>query len=426
MSNSGIVLLPVLVFLSLLVSMIFPNRKFGIFPSASLFYLLLLGLFIVYLPMADQLLGVHSSFGFELPRNPEINTRIALVYFTAISGFALGFFLLSFLLRDKIIGPSISLSTDTSSRILYGFQLLCWMLYFFNLLVSGISLSGIFNPFNQEERSILFSASYRYPLLELLSAAVPAALFLLFRLGKSGELKWWIFFIFWLMMSLLGGWRFRIILFALFFVFHWLENRFSFRKAVLIFILLPLSLAWLTLNRMAIAKRQFHLVTFDLRDFDLNLFNNEFSNCRTFRACLSQEGWDRFPGFAGWQKVPPEGKPAIIQFSKAWIPPGWPWNPNPALSQPEEFFLLFGFPGLLAGMAVVGSITAIADRLRKSFFASGLRIVFTAMLFQWVSRGYFPFQMKITLICLSPFLLLWIADSYLSRKTNENPARPVQ
>jgi hypothetical protein len=415
--------LPLLVLLPLAAGMIIMARKYAMIPLASAFYLLLLGLFIIYLPMADVLLGVNSSFGFQLPRNPELDGRIAAVYILAIAGFGLGFFAFNFWKRKRISGPSLSSFRQLTSlsSVLYVFQLFCWFLYFFNLKVSGIRLEGIFDPFNQEERSILFSANYRFPLLELFSAAVPVALFLLFRLGKAKEIHWWFFFIFWLIMSLLGGWRFRIILFALFFVFHWMESRISLRKTMLFALLLTLSMAWLTLNRMAIAKRQFNLITFDIRQFDLTIFNNEFSNCRTFRACLSQEGWNRFPGFSGWQKESPESKPRIINFSKSWIPPGWPWNPNPALSQPEELFLLFGFPGLLLGMAGIGCFTAFCDRMRKDCFSSSLRIVLTAMLFQWVSRGYFPFQLKITFICLSPFLLLWLADRYLPRNPHENP-----
>ena len=53
-----------------------------------------------------------------------------------------------------------------------------------------------------------------------------------------------------------------------------------------------------------------------------NLFNNEFSNSRTFRACMSQPGWDSFPGVWGCVPNPESDIPVILEFSKAWIPAG--------------------------------------------------------------------------------------------------------
>jgi hypothetical protein len=114
-------------------------------------------------------------------------------------------------------------------------------------------------------------------------------------------------------------------------------------------------------------------------------------------------------------------KPWIIEFTKSWIPPGWPWNPNPAVSQPEEFYLLFGLSGMCILMSLIGIYAAILDLFDRSFWWNGLKIVLTALLFQWFSRGYFPFQIKITLICLLPFLLLWLASSSLSPKSHGNP-----
>ena len=398
----------------------FRFRSVQHFALGGYFYLFLLGIFLVYIPIADVLLQVESSFGYRLSFSGEINQRMAMVYSAAISAFCLGYLAASFLPGSLPKSDRVKLADRRGNRILYAFQLLVWLIYFLHLELSGISVFGLFNLLNSAEENILFSAQYRFPILELLASSIPVALFIQLRLGESKQFLWWFFFAFWLFMSLLGGWRFRIILFVLFFLFHLLEKK-EYRKLILIWsIPLMISMAWLTLNRMAIAKRQFSLITFDFRLFDLGTFNNEFANSRTFRACLSQPGWNRFPGFAGWMKNPETMKPRLLEFSKSWIPTGWPWNPNPALSQPEEFFLLFGYSGLFFAMLLMGLYVFLIDHSGNGAFSGSLRIVLSGLLFQWFSRGYFPFQLKITFICLLPFLLLWMTDSYLSFQRHAN------
>lgn len=417
-------LIPAVCWLLLLVFLVFFRRKTGAFPLSSGFFLSLCGLFLVYVPVSDYLFGIRESYGFLLPYTPEINRTIAAVYSMAMIGFGAGSGISLLLLRKKEYSLPFRIGPENASsiRLLYGFQVLVWLVYFFNLSLSGISLTGLFNPLNQSESGILFSAAYRFPLLELFSASVPVCLFIQLTHKENKKALWWIFFLFWLLMSLLGGWRFRIILFALFCLLYFFQAGYPLKKALIFCALLATSMAWLTLNRMAIAKRQFELITFDLRLFDWKIFNNEFSNCRTFRACLCQPAADSFPGIQGWMKEGPDLAPGIIRFSKSWIPSGWPWNPNPALSQPEEFYFLFGFSGLFVMMAAIGLLCSWLDRIRSGFYSRIFSVLMTALLFQWFSRGYFPFQLKITLICLMPLLLLWFAGRYLSPQSHGNKA----
>ena len=201
--------------------------------------------------------------------------------------------------------------------------------------------------------------------------------------------------------------------------------------------LLTVSMAWLTLNRMAIAKRQFHLITFDLRQFDPGAFNMEFSNSRTFRASLEtmQKNQVEHPGISAWTDVIrnkfhsrssfPEGKrprPWILDATKSWIPSGWPWNPNPAVSQLEEFYLTFGWLGMAIGMFLIGSWVKILDSEGPNLIWNAFRIVGTALLFQWVSRGFFLFQFQITLVCLFPFAVLMVLGSYLPNDSTPDKA----
>ena len=400
------------------------HKKGGVSKPA-IFYLFLLGVYLVYVPITDRLLGINSFFGYQLPFGKAIDTRIAIIYSLVIFSFSMGSLLPALFFKRNSVsirGLNGIEKSDRFRTVLYAWQVLVWGFFFFNLSASGISILGVFDPFNRSEQAILFSAAFRYPLLDLCTLSIPVCLFLLLQSGRKLGVLWWVFLIFWLVISILGGWRFRVILFVLFLVFWQLSLAYRWKVLLSSAIILSLVLAWLTLNRMAIAKRQFDLITFDLTQFDPALFNNEFSNSRTFRATLSAPGADLAPGLNGWIKTDNSTKPWILEISKSWIPDGWPWNPNPALSQPEEFYLLFGLFGMSLAMFLLGIWTGFLGLIGGDKLSDAFQIVGTALLFQWISRGYFLFQLKITVICLLPFLLLWLLKPYLSGKINENEA----
>jgi len=420
----------VVLFLIPLLALMLP--LFGLKPiherTALLFFLALHLVFIVWVPATDRWMGIQSFFGYTLSWNPALDRLICGIYGLAIASFWAGYF---FFIRLPISGkfPQTNLRKKNMTGVLYGIQILIWGLVLWNVISSGMSVSGILNPGNQNEKDILFSAEWRYPWIDLLSNVLPVCLFLQYYLKPRFSPVWIFFFAIWLGFSLLGGWRYRIILFCLFFVLHFLTNRkWNLRIWIPAAFLLTVSMAWLTLNRMAIAKRQFHLITFDMRQFDFAAFNMEFSNSRTFRASLEHKEKMQagHPGISAWTDVIsnkfqdrssfPNGKrpkPWILDATKSWIPPGWPWNPNPAVSQLEEFFLTFGWLGMALGMFLIGCWVRLLDSNRTNLLWNAFRIVGTALLFQWVSRGFFLFQFQITLVCLIPFAVLMVLGSYL-------------
>lgn len=405
--------------------------------TALLFFLALYLVFIVWVPATDRWMGIQSFFGYILPWNPILDLQICGIYCFAICSFWAGYFLSDrFPLSVKFSGSN--LSKDYMVGILYGIQILIWGLVLWNVLSSGMSVSGILNPSNQSEKDIMFSAEWRYPWIDLLSNMLPVCLFLQYFFKPRLSAGWAFFLAIWLGFSLLGGWRYRIILFCLFLVLNFLMNRkWNLRFWIPAAFFLTVSMSWLTLNRMAIAKRQFHLITFDLRLFDFAAFNMEFSNSRTFRASLDhmEKMETSHPGISAWTDVIsnkfqnrntfPDGKrpkPWILDVTKSWIPSGWPWNPNPAVTQLEEFFLTFGWLGIALGMHLVGSWVRFLDSERASSLWNAFRIVGTALLFQWVSRGFFLFQFQITLVCLIPFAVLLLLGSYLPDESTPDKA----
>lgn len=428
-----------LLFLLPLLALLLP--LFGLKPlqnrTALLFFLTLHFVYFIWVPATDRWMGIQSFFGYTLSFDSALDRLICGIYCLALSSFWFGYFL-----SGKVSFPwrfrQPNFDRDKAISVLYAVQMFVWILVLWNVLSSGMSVPGILNPSNQSEKDILFSAEWRYPWIDLLSNVLPVCLFLQYYFKPRISGLWVFFLVIWLGFSLLGGWRYRIILFCLFLVIHALvHQKWNLRIWLPAVFLLTVSMAWLTLNRMAIAKRQFHLITFDLRQFDFAAFNMEFSNSRTFRASLEfmQEHHVTHPGISAWTDVIrnklqnrdsfPEGKrprPWILDATKAWIPSGWPWNPNPAVSQLEEFFLTFGWLGMALGMFVVGCWVRILDSPRPDLLWNAFRIVGTALLFQWISRGFFLFQAQITLVCLIPFVVLMVLGSYLPDESKPDEA----
>jgi len=428
--------------LALLLPVFLLNSPFK--RNALWFFLCLHLIYLVWVPVTDRILNFNSFFGFSLPWSVEMDSTICGIYVAASLAFWCGYLLsnnfqpgliqVKAKTRLKFNGPSVF-------KTLTILQILVWILILFNINASGISLAGLLNPSNQNENEILFSIAWKHPWIDLLSNVLPVCLFLQWYYKPKPSLPWFMLLGFWLIFSLLGGWRYRLILFLLFMGLGYLQTHTIKWKLVFpVLVFLGFSMAWLTLNRMAIAKRQFDLITFDLRQFDLGILNTEFSNSRTFRASLSYmeknnishpriESWTNFVSNKFQKKDSfPNGirpKPWILEITKAWIPPGWPWNPNPAVSQLEEFYLTFGWFGMVFCMILVGIWVHFLDRITdNSLFLAG-KIVCIALLFQWVSRGFFLFQLQITLVCLLPFLVLILLRSYLYDDSEKDPIGSV-
>jgi hypothetical protein len=73
-------------------------------------------------------------------------------------------------------------------------------------------------------------------------------------------------------------------------------------------------------------------------------------------------------------------------------------------------------------MFVVGCWVRILDSPGPDLLWNAFRIVGTALLFQWISRGFFLFQAQITLVCLFPFVVLMVLGSYLPNESKPDEA----
>jgi hypothetical protein len=399
----------------------------------------LYGMYTVWVPCTDRLWGITHFFGKEVPAGADMDWLVGTVYGIGFSAYGLAYWLSErFWPGREVFFQSPDLGTRQNGIKLGVLQGLIWVLVIWNLLETGVSLRGLFDLGNRNPGNILFSAAWAHPWVDLLSNALPVCLFLDFYRKEKPGYYWWILFLIWFGFALLGGWRYRIVLMVLFFGIY---NLRKFNKVRPIHLaaggMLIVLMALLTLNRMALAKRQFDVLTLDVRQFDLPALNMEFSNHRTFRCTLEwmKNRQEKPPGVISWwnfveQRLVQKSKfqdgqrprPWILETTKAWIPPGWPWNPNPAVTQIEEGFLSFGWYGMCIWMALFGIWVAFLDQLSRGKLGMLFQAICVALLFQWISRGFFLFQIQITLVCLIPVLVLALPGPYLPYDSKQHKA----
>ena len=402
------------------------RKSWGLILVACLYFL-----YNWFVPVSDWFTGVSSFFGYQLSSDPALLSEIGKVYSLG-SLFLIGsyFGTLRFLKHKPL--PDLSFFNELfvdKSFIIIGLLVLTWSVILWNIHASGISLIAVFSLKNQSERDILFSADFFSSGIDLLTNCLPTAIFLLALSNPKQRSILLLLLGFWLAFSLLAGWRYRIILLLLMFLGWGVRHyNWSVSKLLIFGVLISISLAWLTLNRMAIAKRQFHLVTNDLRKFDFQILTQELSNSRTFHATLQHMESNKIErgGISSWihhlsNKLQPKTyfengerpKPWILKVTKEWIPPGWPYNPNPAVSQMEEFYLTFGWLGLFLGMSLMGICVALFDYPFQSIGIQVFQIICIALCFQWISRGFFLYQLQISAAALLPFALVCLSHAYL-------------
>ena len=397
-------------------------------------------LYVLVVPVSDAVLRVQQFFGFHFPPTYWLNARIGLIYSVGISAFAMGYF--SFGKRFSAIRFSAEVVSPEGKQQLihwqYGLQAIIWVAIVLNMTASGVSVINLLNFSNQSEKDILFSIDWKYPALDLFVNCLSVSLFIIFWLQRKINAGWLAAFALWLVFCLLAGWRYRILLMMIFGVCYLIRyQNIGWRWWVTTATLLPLMVAWLTLNRMALAKRNFHLITNDLTQFDFSVFTNELSNSRTFKASVLYLEKQHIPngGLRSWVEyvgnkfVPktafPENqrpRPWILKVTKDWIPDGWPWNPNPAVSQMEEFFLTFSWMGMVVGMFIMGVWVSVLDVPTQNSVFQVFQLVGIGFCFQWISRGFFLYQIQIAFVSLVPFLVLILAKRYLPPASHANTA----
>jgi len=221
----------------------------------------------------------------------------------------------------------------------------------------------------------------------------------------------------------LAGWRFRILLtFIGIFIYYLPQIRFrQWWKWGIALTSAFVFMLWISQNRMAFSKRMFHLMSYSISDYDAFRIMHEVGNCRTFMATLHFIETNHISPDRGaslylpilWRFQKAESfkgglrpKPPLLELEKAWIPKDIKQNLNPGVSNLEEYYLSLGWLGMVVMMALFGLSLHLIPKSRNSSLSTGAQMVFTAFLFQFISRGYLPQQLKLLAFLSLPFLIL--------------------
>jgi hypothetical protein len=299
-------------------------------------------------------------------------------------------------------------------------------LVLFNVHASGVNLLSLFDLSNKELGNIIFSIYFYSDFLENLTNSLITCGIALYYYYKKKPWYWALLLVL-LAYFFLSGWRFRIFLTLFGIAVIYLQSTpEQFYKRLLIALLgLTLTLSYLTLNRMAVAKRMFDVVEWNALAFNLDLLCNETGNSRTAKAMMRYRAENNLPLDGGMSMIgyifvklmpaslyPNQEKPIapLLRQVKAWIPEGAvDYNPNPAISNMDEIYFSFGLPGLIFFMSLMAIGLAIVEHARMQMHLKPyLYVLFLGFLYQWITRGYLPQQVQLLFFLLLPFWVEWL------------------
>jgi hypothetical protein len=374
--------------------------------------LLLLHLFVGVAPLYFWFFGPFTILSYPYSAKFDKATGIYLVGIMAfIAGYSSLYFRKSKSVKIQLASYRSNCLAQRAIPALLVFLIVCWIGVLLNFYLSGVNLAQVLNPSNRTPATMLFSIPIYNGFLESLANSFISILLLLFAF--SGKKAWvWLLIGFHVCFFFLAGWRFRIMLMLLGIAVYYLpqvsfKSIWKWSLAVSAGFLLML---WVSQNRMAISKRMFHLVSFSISDYDTFRIVHEVGSCRTFMATLLFIKENSIaPDFGAsfylpiyWRFQPSshfEGgvrpKPPLLELEKAWIPKDVKQNLNPGVCNLEEYYLLLGWPGLIVLMAIFGLALHAIPKLRTTPLQTGAQVVYSAYLFQFVSRGYLPQQLKL-------------------------------
>lgn len=295
---------------------------------------------------------------------------------------------------------------------------------FGNLLLSGYTLTGLFN-FSVRDTSQIIAGNTRYSILLetanqiLISVLILAAVYKVPKWALlTAVLLCFCIFVF-------AGLRYRVIMVLIGMLTSYFitmpKNATHYRKAALVCLLFVIGLQYLTINRWAIARRQFSYLTFNLFQFNNQTLLTETNNSQTFFCMLRYNhlqnlgpdyGESMFK-FVLIRALPKNlfenGKKPVAPLLQRLVPATNPPNPErglPAYSNIDEYYLSFGWPGVVIGMALLAYLLARMPNYKQGLAAKAWQVLVTAFLFQLITRGYFPQQMELFVFLLLPLLAI--------------------
>ncbi|MES2388925.1 MAG: hypothetical protein V4543_13060 [Bacteroidota bacterium] len=326
-------------------------------------------------------------------------------------------------------------------------QLLFWLFLFIMLLniqLGGADLAAVFNFKTRNVQGIIFRSHNFSGWLEASNTCLVSVLILaaVYGIPRSRILFWSLITGFFFLFS---GLRYRLILVLMGWSLNWFMklgfSRRNILKITTFTFLAVISLQYLTINRWAIAKRRWEYLTPDITRFSIRTLLTETNNSQVFFCVLkyrdeNNEPFDLGKGMFGGiitRAIPasffPKGLkplPRSLEVVIAATKPPDQRNGIGALSNIDEYYTSFGYPGVVVFMGLLAyflarmpvpmteKISAVhkADMIQENSILNeqtdtlALYAILVPGLFQLLTRGYFPQQFELYVFLLLPLFLL--------------------
>lgn len=299
-----------------------------------------------------------------------------------------------------------------------------------NMVLNHYEFWSVFDFTDQRERLQVFKRPFHSIVLESFTNAFMSALVLawIFRMKRWVWLLWAVPL---LVFFALTGWRYRVVLTLAVLVWDawlfWPQTRARRWAAAALVLLATVGVPWLTVNRWYLGKRQFDQMQWSLSGFNYHTLLTELNTSQTFLALLKYKDEQDLGPDWGQSML---GHIVVRAMPSSWFPNAQkPLAPNlqliqeavprpnprgfPAVGLIEEWYLSFGYSGVLLGMAALGWLMTRLPDPRRSPWNRAVIACLGIVAYQWISRGYLPQQVELAVVLSLPFWILYrLSDAH--------------
>jgi hypothetical protein len=375
--------------------------------------------FTLYTPTVNYWTGNTVLYGTDFS---DYHTQGMLIYTVGVFAFSISYYLIA--RRKKYISFSfIQQLPDYSWRWLDVFFYGCWIIIFLNVQLGGRNFIQMFDLTNPDWRLGVWGFEGAIPYLADIPDTLTAVLIMAIATStKRTKLLCWIVPTF--VMFLLFGWRYRIIFVLLAFIFNYLltqqNSRSTWAKLVAMLLVAGLVVNFITLNRWAVAKREFDKVRWDLTLFTNDLLLNETNNSQTFFSTIKYIQEKNIPPdygetmflFTLYRAIPArffennkKPEPPNLAIMHQAFDPEIKGEGNPAICNIAEYYLSFRWLGVIVGMSILGILLALLSPDVQNLNYKAVYLTICAFLFQVITRGYFPQNVELLAYLSLPYFV---------------------
>jgi oligosaccharide repeat unit polymerase len=420
----------------LLINFILSHYKGGV--SRNLLNIFINFTFIIYLFITPTVYYYTKQyFAFQMDVKDYFGFGF-LQIFLHLFCYNFGYFLFHKNRREVIKYSNLDRRTDygvKNEKKIFIFFIIIYTALFLNTLFVGINLVDVlFGRYGDPTLGLKGGSYYIQNLADSLITLIVLSYFL--KIKKS-------LFLIILFLSLplfvVLGFRYRILLtfFGIFLVYIY-DNKINF-KSFLKYISIGLIAFYLmllfTVNRSAIFMQKFDTITYDISDFNFDeVFAQSRGSLMDFAVYkhidnnhASIDYGETMFGYIFIKMIPAS---LFTGGIKPYPPPQFPIiddaingtrDNGEAVTCLGGAFIAFYYPGIYIFAFLIGLIVAkLQNRFEKSSLSMISSLIVTLVLFQWITRGYFPQVIDHLAYMLFPILLLKYSTKKLRLKSSHH------